>query len=165
MSGKKVLEGSEVAVWPCVWSVCVRASDCAAFFSGSTGMHTQGLTGCQADPPAFMSIYLLNSLSYVCLFLSFIRSVPEESKINVSLSVSMILPRRPQFSNKMSAVDVFWYWCTTQYKSCNTISLWEKKKKKDIYFSRWIASCKLKIRDILFSLFIWKPNVFAQKCW
>jgi len=81
MSGKKVLEGSELAVWWCVRNVCVRASGCASSFSGSTGILTQGLTGCQVDPSALVSIYLLNSLCVVCLFLSYShRSVPVDSK-------------------------------------------------------------------------------------
>lgn len=37
------------------------------------------------------------------------------------------------------------------------------EKKKDIYFNRWIASCKLKIRDILFSLFIYENPMFLHK--
>ncbi len=73
MSGKKVLERSELAVWPCVWSVCVRACVCACVcvcvrvcvsLSGFDRM-------CQADPSAFVSIYRLNSLTFVCVFVSY----------------------------------------------------------------------------------------------
>lgn len=129
MSGKKVLEGSELAAWPCVWSVCVCVCVPVAVLLLSPGQRGCTLRVWQDVRsillPSCPSICWILSVLSVYFFLSYSHSLcpsGEQKSICPRLSVWYCLADLNFPTKRVRWMLEFWYWCTTQYKSCNMIS-------------------------------------------